>query len=549
MRFSSFSLAFVCLSLLSIATQAHAQSFIERVQTATTSDLVALHEEFDVPRGDVDGDGQVQFADFLVLYENYGQSRDDLKYEEGDLNLDGVVDLGDFGMHSINFGDDSFEPDPPSRPANANLGLSRDNDGFLTISSENPTRIVAVEIVTETGTLTSPFFDIRERRPDSSPFTFTMDSAPNRVAWGNLGSNVRVRGDFSTSSSSSASDLEVRWIEPRSYDVYSLPVGAGDALTGTVFPEFRPPELPSFDFQSFDAAETLDEILAIHEEQNIPRGELDGFDGVSRDDIRILDRRWGSAAEYSEGDLNLDGTVGLGDLAILLANFDRDEWVADEERIIDDPANLTLSADEFGRVQLTSDRAVELGGIELAGLDDASLSSQIRFLNGGLFERQLVDTGDVIVLGSLSNSPPTINGETLLGTQLEPGGVSEVTLRWFETGSSLIFESGPFSLTREFDISAGDINGDGVVSFADFLDLSNTYGQAVEPSTGADITGDGRINFPDFLILSHNFGLEAQAAEPVPEPTIGFRLALLVAVGLALTSRKIERQTSQTSTA
>ena len=184
------------------------------------------------------------------------------------------------------------------------------------------------------------------------------------------------------------------------------------------------------------------------------------------------------------------------------------------------------------------------------GLDDASLSSQIRFLNGGLFERQLVDTGDVIVLGSLSNSPPTINGETLLGTQLEPGGVSEVTLRWFETGSSLIFESGPFSLTREFDISAGDINGDGVVSFADFLDLSNTYGQAVEPSTGADITGDGRINFPDFLILSHNFGLEAQAAaEPVPEPTIGFRLALLVAVGLALTSRKIERQTSQTSTA
>ena len=78
-----------------------------------------------------------------------------------------------------------------------------------------------------------------------------------------------------------------------------------------------------------------------------------------------------------------------------------------------------------------------------------------------------------------------------------------------------------------------------MVSFADFLDLSETYGQAVEPSTGADITGDGRVNFNDFLILSHNFGIEP-AAQAAAEPTFGFRFGLLL-VSLLLCSFRSRR--------
>jgi len=557
MRFSGFSHktfchTAICLAWLAIATQVRAQSFVDRLRTATAADLASLHEEFDVPRGDVDGNGEVSFADFLVLYENYGLSVDDLTYLEGDLNLDGTIDLGDFGMHSINFGTGSFEPDPPSRPANASLGLSRDDNGSLIISSAKLVELVAVEVVTESGVIDSPFFDIRERRPDSDPFTFTLDSEPNRVAWGNLGSHVKLQGDFPISSSSSASDLEVRWIEPGSFDVYSLAVGAGDGLTGNVIAGFRPPELSSIDFRSFDAAVNLDEVLAIHEEQNVPRGELDGFGAVSLDDIRVLRRKWGSEAKYTQGDLNLDGTVGLGDLAILLANIDRDEWVADEERIIDDPADLTLFADEFGRLHLASDKEVALGSIELQmdTENDVRFSSQVHVQSEGLFDRQLVDTAEVLVLGNLSNSAPMISAETALGIRLDPGTRRDVTLRWIEAGSYSVFESGPVAISYEPEGRLGDVDADGYVDFNDFLILSHEYGAAVEPSTRSDFTGDGRVNFYDFLILSYNFGqFFPQNAEQVPEPLFGFQYGLLVAFGLAFRLRIPRSQTSQTSTA
>ena len=203
---------------------------------------------------------------------------------------------------------------------------------------------------------------------------------------------------------------------------------------------------------------------------------------------------------------------------------------------------MTLTTDGFGRLQLTSDRPVDLGGFELSAVEEGE--DILRVIGDqDLFEQNILTEGDLVVLGNLT-STTTIDGETTLdGVRLSQGTDQEVTLRWFETGSSLVFESGPFSLTSEFDITAGDIDGDGVVSFVDFLELSNTFGQAVEPSTGADITGDGRVNFNDFLILSHNFGIEPAAqpaAEPVPEPTFGFRFGLLL-VSLLLCSFRSRR--------
>ncbi len=64
----------------------------------------------------------------------------------------------------------------------------------------------------------------------------------------------------------------------------------------------------------------------------------------------------------------------------------------------------------------------------------------------------------------------------------------------------------------------GDIDGDGSVAFADFLILSNNFGNMVDAGTGGDIDGDGSVAFADFLILSNNFGSTAAAAS-VPEPT------------------------------
>lgn len=52
----------------------------------------------------------------------------------------------------------------------------------------------------------------------------------------------------------------------------------------------------------------------------------------------------------------------------------------------------------------------------------------------------------------------------------------------------------------------GDFDGDGTVSFADFVVLSTNYGQDVEAGRNGDIDGDGSVSFVDFVTLSNNFG-------------------------------------------
>ena len=52
----------------------------------------------------------------------------------------------------------------------------------------------------------------------------------------------------------------------------------------------------------------------------------------------------------------------------------------------------------------------------------------------------------------------------------------------------------------------GDVNGDGAVSFVDFLILSSNFGMSNKTLSEGDLNGDGDVGFVDFLILSENFG-------------------------------------------
>jgi hypothetical protein len=76
---------------------------------------------------------------------------------------------------------------------------------------------------------------------------------------------------------------------------------------------------------------------------------------------------------------------------------------------------------------------------------------------------------------------------------------------------SLVFGQMPMGIP-------GDIDGDGSVGFPDFLILSDSFGQMVDPGTMGDIDGDGSVAFPDFLVLSSNFG-QTTGAAAVPEPS------------------------------
>lgn len=53
---------------------------------------------------------------------------------------------------------------------------------------------------------------------------------------------------------------------------------------------------------------------------------------------------------------------------------------------------------------------------------------------------------------------------------------------------------------------AGDIDGDGRVSFDDFVVFAAHFGRSVEPYQDGDITGDGHVNFADFILFAESFG-------------------------------------------
>ena len=54
----------------------------------------------------------------------------------------------------------------------------------------------------------------------------------------------------------------------------------------------------------------------------------------------------------------------------------------------------------------------------------------------------------------------------------------------------------------------GDFNGDGVVSFPDFLAFANAFGKKAGENnfdTKFDLNGNGSVDFPDFLIFVSSF--------------------------------------------
>ena len=101
-----------------------------------------------------------------------------------------------------------------------------------------------------------------------------------------------------------------------------------------------------------------------------------------------------------------------------------------------------------------------------------------------------------------------------------------ISADWPADGSKLYF-AGNNNLHSDWTIyeatwnvyADGDANLDDEVNFADFLILSENFGQDGGWREG-DFDGDGTVGFPDFLALSENFGGAANAsAATVPEPT------------------------------
>jgi len=120
------------------------------------------------------------------------------------------------------------------------------------------------------------------------------------------------------------------------------------------------------------------------------------------------------------------------------------------------------------------------------------------------------------------------------GKEIESG--QTLDLRVLGIGSHFLtaklkpFKSGEATIRRVWHVQVtrpGDINGDGEVSFSDFLMLARDYGAAGRQNGDLDYSGE--IGFPDFLILSRNFGQDTGTApESVPEPSCAFFAWLMI---------------------
>ena len=56
--------------------------------------------------GDLDGNGKVEFADFLILSGSFGETFDPADHTKGDIDCNGTVEFADFLVLSGNFGTD-----------------------------------------------------------------------------------------------------------------------------------------------------------------------------------------------------------------------------------------------------------------------------------------------------------------------------------------------------------------------------------------------------------------------------------------------------------
>lgn len=198
----------------------------------------------------------------------------------------------------------------------------------------------------------------------------------------------------------------------------------------------------------------------------------------------------------------------LGPVNDLVLRIDPDTGAANIENLSQftgdfDLTGLTIASENGS---LNADGFAALGeGWDIAN-PNANFLTQVNLLDSVLF-----DEGSTASLG-----------------EIFAGGAQDLTFRYALSNGqrgngSVVYGAGapPVDMCMPANELLGDLNGDGMVDFPDFLTLSSNFNQETDSYADGDINCDGTVGFTDFLALSGNFGMSlgATAAQSVPEPS------------------------------
>ena len=322
------------------------------------------------------------------------------------------------------------------------------------------------------------------------------------------------------------------------------------------------------DLKDVNAARTDEELERLLSSLDHPRGDQDGVDGVMFPDFLILSFNFGSAGNYTSGDLNLDGLVGFEDFAIHSTNFGNRSYRPPP--VTTECAALMTTLDpETGNIMVSGEGAIN--GVEIQSASGALLPGAAR--DGGPFEYVLANSNRQVAYVNLIGGLSLKSG-LVLPVQLRHGtDIEEIEVSWSQPGTYTTFPidlpgdfNGDCLLTDvdidllseqtraethspKFDLNDdrlvnqddrvvwveelvstqfGDAGLDGTVGFDDFLALSLNFSKEGGWADG-DFDGSGVIGFEDFLLVSKNFGEAGSQALPVPEPS-----ARVVAIWLVI---------------
>lgn len=205
--------------------------------------------------------------------------------------------------------------------------------------------------------------------------------------------------------------------------------------------------------------------------------------------------------------------------------FRVDRTTGDATQVGDEPATLRAGTGRMLVYRVDSDPVRDL-----VLIDDAEVHFEFADL-GVTMSRPLLELSDEQTLlfegeSELEGAGYWLSDGTKHGTYkvsefARQDAVFSETSDFFQVGSSIIFDAvAPDRLGegRMFSFKLdganalpGDIDGNGVVEFSDFLLLAASFGQSDVP---ADIDQDGAVTLGDFFLLKNNFGKSATTAWP-----------------------------------